>query len=187
MNVSNSLDSLHSETYSSQTYLHLNKQYSFVHVQGSEYKGRCGSFANNEECMKILQILETLRQNSRGAADWDSHDKLRIITFYQAQNSLLKRLLAKRRFHKVLVATVDSSQGCEADTVIVSFTRSNNKKGVLQAAGFLADDRRINVAVTRARHQLICVGNANTLGSEGSTALKQLVLDAKQRRVMSDE
>lgn len=80
------------------------------------------------------------------------------------------------------MATVDSSQGCEADTVIVSFTRSNNKKGVLQAAGFLADDRRINVAITRGRHQLICVGNADTLGSEGSDALKQLVHDARQRK-----
>lgn len=139
-----------SKTYPRQTFLPMNRPYSFVHVEGVEYKGRCGSYANIEECEKILMLLECMRANAKGSmADWDSHDKLRIITFYQAQTSLLKRLLAKRKFHKVLVATVDSSQGCESDTVIVSFTRSNKKKGVLQAAGFLADERRINVSITR--------------------------------------
>ena len=159
----------------------MNKPYSFIHVDGKEFKSRCGSYANNEECEKIVQVLEEMQAKSN-KSDWDSHDRLRIITFYQAQTSLLKSLLAKRKFNKVLVSTVDSSQGCEADTVIISFTRSNSKKGVLQAAGFLADDRRINVAITRGRHQLICVGNANTLGLEGSEVLKKLVHDAKQRK-----
>jgi superfamily I DNA and/or RNA helicase len=158
----------------------MTKPYSFIHINGVERKGRCGSYSNHEECVKIVEIVETLRTKARGT-DWDSHDRLRIITFYSAQAVEIKRLLAKKRMNKVLVATVDSSQGCEADIVLVSFTRSNNKKGVLQAAGFLADDRRINVAITRARHQLICVGNALTLGSEGSDTLQQLVLDAKQR------
>lgn len=172
-----------SPTYSSQTALPMNRPYSFIHVDGKEYKGRCGSYANDEECAKILEVLKDLQTQSK-TSDWDSHDRLRIITFYQAQTSLLKSILA-RKFSRVLVATVDSSQGCEADTVIVSFTRSNNKKGVLQAAGFLADDRRINVAITRGRHQLICVGNANTLGLEGSEVLKQLVHDARQRKCIT--
>ena len=74
-------------------------------------------------------------------------------------------------------------QGCEADSVIVSFVRSSSKKkGVRAAAGFLADDRRINVALTRARHQLVCVGDANgTLSQQGSSTLKNLVSDAKRR------
>lgn len=41
---------------------------------------------------------------------------------------------------------------------------------------------RINVALTRARHQLVCVGDANgTLGQQGSSTLKNLVCDAKRR------
>jgi superfamily I DNA and/or RNA helicase len=179
---------LFSNTYSRDIILSVPQPYLFIHVPGVEYKGRCGSYANNEECAKIVEIVENIWEKSKGrVSDWDSHDRLRIITFYQAQAALLKNSLAKRNFHKVLVATVDSSQGCEADTVIVSFTRSNNNKGVLRAAGFLSDDRRINVALTRGKHQLICVGNASTLGSEGSEALKRLVVDAKERGCITEK
>jgi hypothetical protein len=78
---------------------------------------------------------------------------------------------------------VDSSQGCEADIVLVSFVRSNPGYGtVRRSAGFLADDRRINVAMTRARYQLICVGDAKgTLSQSGAVTLKSIVQDAQDR------
>ncbi|KAM3319553.1 hypothetical protein P3S67_006753 [Capsicum chacoense] len=43
------------------------------------------------------------------------------------------------------VATIDSFQGREADSVIISMVRSNN----LGSVGFLGDNRRMNVAITR--------------------------------------
>ena len=124
----------------------------------------------------LVEIISTLS----GKADLDE-DRLRIITFYQGKVNHLKRVLAKKGFHEVMVATVDSSHGCEADVIIVSFVRSSDKKGVYHATGFLADDRRINVALTRARHQLVCVGNKGTLGLDGSEVLRNLVLDAEHR------
>jgi hypothetical protein len=135
-------------------------------------------------CMVICELIQRIKK-TRG---WDSPNMLRIITFYQGQVILLNRILAQKGYGNVLVATVDSSQGCEANLVIISFVRSSTtKKGVRAAAGFLADDRRINVALTRARHQLICVGDANgSLGREGSSTLKNLVSDAKQRRSIID-
>jgi superfamily I DNA and/or RNA helicase len=68
--------------------------------------------------------------------------------------NLIKKKLAEIGFRDVLVSTVDASQGCEADIVVVSFVRTTS-------AGFLDDDRRINVALTRARNQLTCVGKVN--------------------------
>jgi len=58
-----------------------------------------------------------------------------------------------------LVASVDSFQGQERDLIIMTFTRSNARKTV----GFLKDWRRLNVGMTRAKSQLIMVGDMHTL------------------------
>jgi len=170
------------KTYNSDRVLPMKDPYSFIHVRGEEYHMQpSGSYANEAECEEVVRVVGEIAAKNKGS-DWHSTDKLRIITFYQGQVNQLRRHLAKRGFGRVLVATVDSSQGCEADVVIISFVRSSTKKGVRHAAGFLADDRRINVALTRARHQMICIGDAHgTLGSQGSEALKNLVADAKRR------
>lgn len=164
--------------------LPLMDTYSFINVTGEEYQMHGGSYSNEAECTVICELIQRIKK-TRG---WDSPNMLRIITFYQGQVILLNRILAQKGYGNVLVATVDSSQGCEANLVIISFVRSSTtKKGVRAAAGFLADDRRINVALTRARHQLICVGDANgSLGREGSSTLKNLVSDAKQRSSIID-
>ena len=51
--------------------------------------------------------------------------------------------------------TVDSFQGSEADVVVCSFVRGNTKASV----GFLGDFKRLNVALTRARHALVICAN----------------------------
>ncbi len=50
-------------------------------------------------------------------------------------------------------------QGREKDIIIISCVRSNEHQGI----GFLADPRRLNVALTRARYAIIIVGNAKVL------------------------
>lgn len=123
-----------------------------------------------------------------GSTPWHGPDKIRIITFYQGQVTLIRRMLNKAGLGQVLVATVDSSQGCEADLVIVSFVRSNTGLGNLRrTAGFLTDDRRMNVALTRARYQLVCIGNARgTLTQSGASTLRKIVHDAEERNCLSD-
>ena len=156
--------------------------YSFIDVDGVEFQESGGSYANKEECAVVVDLVERITNSGKIKLD---EDKLRIITFYQGQVNLLKRLLAKRGL-RALVATVDSSQGCESDVVIVSFVRSSDKKGVYHATGFLGDDRRVNVALTRARYQLICVGNAK--GTFGSRRFRSFVLDAEKRGcIVSDK
>lgn len=169
------------------------KPYTFIQVSGHEHQQAGGSYANVDEAKTIVSLVGMLRASFRDQHDsssnhekaWHDPDRIRIISFYQGQVTLLRRMLNRAGLGQVLVATVDSSQGCEADLVIVSFVRSTGAESYGNArrvVGFLTDDRRMNVALTRARYQLICVGNARgTLVQSGVTTLNKLVNDAESR------
>lgn len=58
------------------------------------------------------------------------------------------------------IDTIDSFQGQERDVIYISLVRSNDKSEI----GFLADYRRMNVAMTRARKKLVVIGDSATLG-----------------------
>jgi hypothetical protein len=57
------------------------------------------------------------------------------------------------------VGSVDSYQGGERDVVLYGFTRSNPEGRI----GFLKELRRINVAFTRAKSQLVLTGDLSNL------------------------
>jgi len=58
------------------------------------------------------------------------------------------------------IGTVDGFQGREKEAVIVDLVRSNDAGEI----GFLANTRRMNVALTRARRFLLVVADSATLG-----------------------
>jgi len=100
-----------------------------------------------------LAAAEAQRLLDRGVAPWD----IAVIAPYDAQVQLLRQHLAAHT--DLEVDTVDGFQGREKEAVIVSLTRSN-EAGEL---GFLADIRRMNVALTRARKKLVVVGDGATV------------------------
>ena len=57
------------------------------------------------------------------------------------------------------IATVDNFQGEESDIVIISCVRSNSDGNI----GFLKEPERVNVLLSRAKHGMIIIGNADTL------------------------
>lgn len=69
----------------------------------------------------------------------------------------------KTDLKSIKVATVDGFQGQEREVIIFSTVRSNEQKKL----GFLSDQRRMNVALTRAKRGLIVIGNRKTLSSDG--------------------
>lgn len=77
-----------------------------------------------------------------------------VIAPYSAQVALLRDALPD-----VEVATVNAFQGRERTAILCSFVRSNADGEV----GFVADPRRLTVALTRARRLLLCVGDSATL------------------------
>lgn len=80
-----------------------------------------------------------------------------IISPYRAQRENMM-LIFKPAYPHIEVGTIDSFQGREKKIIIISTVRSKNV-----TAGFLADEKRINVALTRAQCLLIVVGNPETL------------------------
>lgn len=105
---------------------------------------------NPGEAQVVIDWVHALQQAGVSAAD------LAIITPYAAQ----ARYLRDRLPPDVEVDTVDGFQGREKEAVIVSLVRAN-RAGDL---GFLADIRRMNVALTRARRKLLVVGDSATIG-----------------------
>jgi hypothetical protein len=72
-----------------------------------------------------------------------------------------------KKYRGLLVPqTIDSVQGQEADVVIVSFVRSNERKAI-GFLGMAAGLKRVNVALSRAKDKIVLIGSFKTL-VEGS-------------------
>ena len=144
------------------------------------------SLRNDAEVDAIDAILSTLFQRLPARASVD----VAVISFYKAQIQSLERALAptKQRLglgagQSLQIGTVDAFQGSEADVVIISAVRAGTSADV----GFVADERRLNVALTRARHVLLFVCHAETLraATHRSTA-GTLVATEHVRALMAD-
>ena len=82
-----------------------------------------------------------------------------VISPYSGQVRLLEEHFGKED-QLLSVNTIDSFQGQERDMVVISMARSNPNGEI----GFLADFRRMNVAMTRARKKLAIIGDSSTIG-----------------------
>ncbi len=81
--------------------------------------------------------------------------RMGIITPYDDQVSLIRNSIS---IPDVEVSSVDGFQGREKELIIISFVRSSG-----DTVGFLVDERRLNVSITRSRRKLVMVGDAQTL------------------------
>lgn len=106
-----------------------------------------GSLKNEGEAALVARLYH---RYSAEFPDW----KIGVITPYRAQVKALAEL-------DVPADTIDGFQGQERDIIIISWVRSNPQG----ETGFLGDERRLNVAYTRARHKLVVIGDSATLCS----------------------
>jgi superfamily I DNA and/or RNA helicase len=87
-----------------------------------------------------------------------------IITPYAEQVRFINTQLSdddELRSLGVKVDTIDGFQGQEKDVIYISLVRSNDRNDI----GFLVDERRLNVALTRAKKKLVIIGDSATIGS----------------------
>ncbi|WFD29724.1 DNA helicase [Malassezia sp. CBS 17886] len=117
------------------------------------------SRVNENEAALVEQHMALLAAHGVPAA------RVSVLSPYAAQVALLSTQL-RPQYPDVETGTVDGMQGREKDVVIVSLVRSNEAHDV----GFLRDKRRLNVAMTRARRQLVVVGDAETVAGSRQDA-----------------
>ncbi|CAG8976583.1 hypothetical protein HYALB_00002096 [Hymenoscyphus albidus] len=110
------------------------------------------SKSNEMEAVLVKQHVENLVDDGVNPED------IAVITPYNAQVALMARAM-KEVFPGIELGSVDGFQGREKEVVIVSLVRSNSDREV----GFLGEKRRLNVAMTRPRRQLVVIGDSETL------------------------
>jgi len=125
----------------------------FVDTAGSgfnEVHGNDGvSLQNKGELQLAKKIIETASLNPAATA---------FISPYSGQVAAAKEALPG----EMRISTIDSFQGQEKECIILSLVRSNDDGDI----GFLKDYRRMNVAITRAKEQLIVIGDSATIGAD---------------------
>ena len=95
-----------------------------------------------------------------------SPQSIGVIAPFRAQAAAIRHhalRLAERFGDGLVVDTVDRFQGGERAVIVLSFALGMALPPESQVAAFLADEHRLNVALTRAQRKLILVGNRRAL------------------------
>ena len=168
----------------------------FVEVDGGrEVRERDGlSISNPREALLAVAVADALLRASRDenenvsdtnekkSAALGSTSDVGIIAPYAAQVRRVRELWTERtreassferdrdgdrrknptEVPELEVHSVDGFQGREKEVIVLCTTRANDASNL----GFVRDDRRMNVAMTRAKRGLIVLGNRATLASD---------------------
>ena len=164
----------------------------FVEVDGGrEVREKDGlSISNPREALLAVAVADALLRASRDenaddgneSAALGSASDVGIIAPYAAQVRRVRELWTERTREasferdessgdrkknpteapELEVHSVDGFQGREKEIIVLCTTRANESSNL----GFVRDDRRMNVAMTRAKRGLIVLGNRATLASD---------------------
>ena len=151
----------------------------FVEVKGEEMRAPDGNSIFNvqeaEECVRVVQKL-LLSGDVKNAGD------IGIIAPYAAQvraiseewnrkvttdvklknTSIVEADNPESAKDELEIRSVDGFQGREKEVIVLCTVRNNRQNQL----GFVADPRRLNVAITRAKRGLIVLGHRDTLSTD---------------------
>ncbi|MCQ2522038.1 MAG: AAA domain-containing protein [Lachnospiraceae bacterium] len=118
------------------------KQY-FEETRGSK------QVVNKKEAGAVVFLLEKIRKK-------DKDCKIAVVTPYKGQKRLISNTLLENGIYykrdNIEVDTIDSFQGSEAEVVLFCTTRAQ------KPTRFFRDNKRLNVALSRAKRELIILG-----------------------------
>lgn len=163
----------------------------------ADVDGREQGGVNGDEVRSMKRMLEDFiawaKKKGRPGRALPQAWEVACLCFYVKQEGAISSMLRevtgddrKTRFKvvdapvEIVCGTVDRFQGREADLVMLSMRNTRR-------VGFLDSPNRLNVAVTRARQQLVVFGNHGYFGGCGVSELQELatrtlLLDGDGRR-----
>ncbi|XP_059648117.1 probable helicase MAGATAMA 3 [Cornus florida] len=131
-----------------------------IHEGKESQPSGSGSWVNEDEVDFVLLMYHKLVTMH---PELKSSSRLAIISPYRHQVKLFRERFLntfKVESEKIVdINTVDGFQGREKDVAIFSCVRASKDRGI----GFVADFRRMNVGITRARSSVLVVGSASAL------------------------
>ncbi|XP_041801095.1 putative helicase mov-10-B.1 [Chelmon rostratus] len=143
----------------------------------NEREASSPSVFNRAEVLVLIDYIKKLLQtsNERGRATILPSD-IGIIAPYRKQVQKIHQALDKvgkdlkiKDLSGLKVGSVEEFQGQERRVILVSTVRSHHAQGGFDEKfnlGFVKNDKRFNVAVTRAKALLIVVGNPSALAKD---------------------
>jgi superfamily I DNA and/or RNA helicase len=140
----------------------------FIDTAGTGFEEKpepgSGSLFNADEFSLLREHIYRIINETQALVNFD-FPSIVILSPYKGQINYMEREIRaddKLVNLAIKVKTIDGFQGQESDIVIVSLVRSNGKNEI----GFLKDYRRFNVAITRAKCQVVVVGDSSTIGKD---------------------
>lgn len=124
----------------------------------------------DDEASLVVDVLQRLYRQI-GHERFDAAHSIGVIVTYRHQIAMIRREMARlglSQLEEISIDTVERYQGSQRDVIIYSTgVQDHDGLDFLTANCFQEDghtiDRKLNVALTRARKQLIMIGNAALL------------------------
>lgn len=131
----------------------------------------CSDKTNPNEARIVATLLGHIYRLTESR--FDSNRTVGVIVPYRNQIAMIRKEIARLQLpalQDISIDTVERYQGSQRDIIIYSFTIQNFSQlnfltaNTFQEGNFLID-RKLNVALTRARKQLLLTGNPHILGA----------------------
>ncbi|MEM8585308.1 MAG: AAA domain-containing protein [Bacteroidota bacterium] len=144
----------------------LSESITYIDTAGTGFEEKINNrFQSRYNENELQLVIEHLIELIGSTPPEFSLPSIALISPYREQVVRARELFdSEERFKDIdlTIDTIDGFQGQERDLVYLSLVRSNDKGEI----GFLKDYRRINVAMTRARKQLVIIGDSATIGAD---------------------
>lgn len=131
----------------------------------------CSDKTNPNEARIVATLLGHIYRLTESR--FDPNRTVGVIVPYRNQIAMIRKEIARLQLpalQNISIDTVERYQGSQRDIIIYSFTIQNFSQlnfltaNTFQEGNFLID-RKLNVALTRARKQLLLTGNPHILGA----------------------